>query len=216
MQRSKWQASTLWVKLFVALRLSGTECCAAAVFISGAHLTLPRPFQRRWSQRLRMNWQSLRVSCELCCFVAQVTKLARGIGFTVVYTTSSSSLWLLGEHPPISGHEHGLLEVSLPRQQHVKQVAVGRGHVVAMTTTGTGKKYTVCISIHLCEPEIVHFALFLTYILQPLVLLYCMIYIMNHHLPWACFDHFTSHFRYCIGCFPILPYLHNILKDGGC
>lgn len=56
-----------------------------------------------------------------------------------MYAPSSPLLWFWGEHPPISGSERGDLEqVSLPGGQLVKQVAVGRRHVVALTTMGEG------------------------------------------------------------------------------
>lgn len=73
----------------------------------------------------------------------QVTKVAGGVGFTVMYSDKSPSLWFFGEHPPISGNHQGdgLTEVTLPWKQSVKHVSAGRHHVVAVTTAG--KVYTL-------------------------------------------------------------------------
>ena len=66
--------------------------------------------------------------------------MTRGVEFSVGYSDSSPLLWFWGEDPPISGGGRGMLEeVSLPRGQLVKQVSVGRRHVVVLTTSGEGK-----------------------------------------------------------------------------
>ena len=62
--------------------------------------------------------------------------MTRGVGFSVAYSESSPCLWFWGEDPPISGGRRG--EVSLPKGQLVKQVAVGRRHVMVLTATGNG------------------------------------------------------------------------------
>ena len=81
------------------------------------------------------------------CLAVQVTKVTRGVGFNVLYSEAGESLWFCGEDPPISGGRQGELEeVSLPGQLRVKQVAAGRRHVVAVTTTGEGNKLSLSLS----------------------------------------------------------------------
>ena len=71
------------------------------------------------------------------CFCVQVTKVTRGVGFSVFYSEAGRFLWFWGDDPPIRGGSE-LGRVQLPGKFLVKQVAAGRRHVVALTTTGEG------------------------------------------------------------------------------